>query len=115
MSRVKSGPQRRQKHNKILKEAKGFRGTRSRLIKRAKEAVKRKGEHEFAGRRIRRRDMRTLWISRLNAALEQRGIAYNRFISQLKTKKVEIDRKQLSELAINYPEVFNKVVEFVTK
>jgi large subunit ribosomal protein L20 len=93
--------------------------TRSTLFKRAQEAVLRAGEHAFAGRRIRRRDMRTLWISRINSALSNYGLQYSRFISGLKKAKIELDRKSLSEMAIHNPnhfaEVVNKVKESFKK
>jgi large subunit ribosomal protein L20 len=110
MPRVKGGPRGHRKHVKILKLAKGFRGTRSKLFKRANEAVVRAGEHAFAGRRIRRRDMRKLWITRINSALYTKDISYSKFIAGLKKASIELDRKTLAEMAVNDAVGFDKVV-----
>lgn len=110
MPRVKGGPRARKKHKKILKLAKGYRGSRSKLYKRANEAVLRSGEHAFAGRKKRRRDLRRLWIIRINAALSHHDVSYNKFINSLKLSGIELDRKILSELAINDPKAFEQVV-----
>jgi len=115
MSRVKGGFRTNRKHKKILKLAKGYRGTRSKLIKRAHEAVLRAGEHSFEGRRKRPGDMRQLWISRINSALRKHEIMYSRFIAGLKKSKIELNRKMLSELAMNDPRSFSAVVEKVKK
>jgi len=113
MPRVKGGPRARKKHKKILKLAKGYRGTRSKLYKRAHEAVLRAGEHAFHGRRKRRRDFRRLWIIRLNAALSQHDIKYNVFINKMKNSGVELNRKMLSEMAIKEPKGFEQVLQTV--
>jgi len=115
MPRVKGGFRTRRKHNKILSLTKGYRMTRNRLYKRAAEAVVKAGEMAFHGRKKRRRDFRRLWISRLNGALSQFNISYSRFINMLKTAKVELDRKSLSELAIRDPQAFEAVVKTVNK
>ena len=112
MSRVKV-VLNQQKHKKILKLAKGYRGTRSKLVKRAHEAVLRAGEHSFEGRRKRPGDMRQLWISRINSALRKHEIMYSRFIAGLKKSKIELNRKMLSEIAINDPKAFDEIVEKV--
>lgn len=113
MSRVKGGPRAHQRHKKIIAKASGYRMTRNRLFKRAAEAVKRAGEHSFAGRRQRRRDFRRLWIARINGALTGKDINYSRFIAGLKKANIELDRKTLAEMAVNDKEAFNKVVEMV--
>lgn len=113
MPRVKTGPQRRRKHKKILKATKGYRGTRSKLIKRAKEAYLRAGEHAFAGRRIRKRDARRLWIQKINAALTPHELKYSEFIKLLKNKSIELDRKVLSEIAKDDPKTFEHIVKKV--
>lgn len=113
MTRVKGGPRGHRKHNKVLQAAKGYRGSRSKLFKKAQEAVLRAGEHAFAGRRKRRRDFRRLWIARINAALAQHDIKYSRFIAGLKNANIELDRKMLSELAINDPKAFDEIVSKV--
>lgn len=111
--RVKTGTVRRQHHKKVLKAAKGFWMTRHKRYKVAHQAVMHAGNYAYEGRRIRRRDMRKLWIIRLNAALRPFEIRYSTFIKLLKDKKVEINRKMLSELAIHDPAAFKAVVEAV--
>jgi large subunit ribosomal protein L20 len=113
MPRVKGGPQGHQKHKKIIKQAKGFRGTRNRLYKRAAEAVVRAGEHAFAGRKQKRRDLRRLWIARINGALTQYKVKYSRFIDALKKAEITLDRKTLSEMAISDPKAFGEIVNKV--
>lgn len=113
MTRVKGGPRGHRKHIKIIALAKGYRGTRHYHFKRATEAVVRAGEHAFAGRRQRRRDFRKLWIIRINAALNEQGIKYSRFMDALKKSNIELDRKNLAEMAVNDAESFNKVIEKV--
>ncbi len=113
MTRVKGGPRGHRRHIKILSLAKGYRGTRNRLYKRAAEAVIRAGEHAFAGRRQRRRDLRRLWITRINGALTDHNIRYSTFINGLKKANIELDRKALSEMAVNDANGFKTVVEKV--
>ncbi len=113
MPRVTAGVRRRRRHKKVIKLAKGYRGTRSKLFGRAHEAIVRAGEHAFAGRRLRRRDMRRLWIARINGALTEHGINYSRFIKGLHDAKIDLNRKVLSEMAINDPAGFKTVVEKV--
>jgi len=110
MPRVKGGPRAHRKHKKVLKLAKGYRGTRSKLYKRANEAVIRAGEHAFAGRKKKKRDLRKLWITRINAALTPHDINYSRFIHGLKEAHIELDRKILAELAVKDPKAFEQVV-----
>lgn len=99
MTRVKRGVTTHNRHKKILKLAKGYRMTRHKLYKVAKEAVLHAGEYAYTGRKDRKRDMRRQWIVRLNAALSPFHIKYSHFIHLLKTKKIEIDRKILSHIA----------------
>ena len=115
MTRVRGGPRAHKRHKKILKAAKGYRGTRSKLFKRAHEAVLRAGEHAFAGRKKRKRDMRRLWITRISGALSDKGINYSRFIKGLKDANIDLNRKMLSEMAINDPSSFDKIVDTVKK
>jgi len=110
MPRVKSGPRGHRKHIKIIKMAKGFRGTRSKLFRRANEGVIRAGEHAFAGRRKRRRDLRRLWIARINAGLNGSEISYSKFVNLLKLANIQVDRKILAELAVNDRQAFEQVV-----
>jgi large subunit ribosomal protein L20 len=113
--RVKTGTVRRAAHKKILKAAKGFWMTRHKRFKVAHEAVMHAGQYAFVGRRIRRRDMRQLWITRLNAALKPFEIKYSAFIKMMKNKNVELNRKMLSEIAINDKTTFKSVVDFIKK
>jgi len=111
MPRVKYGAARHRKKVRILKAAKGYRGARSKLFRTAKEAVMRAGATAYAHRRARKRDFRSLWILRLNAACRERGIAYSRFIFGLKSASVAINRKMLSEIAIVDPDGFSAIVD----
>lgn len=110
MPRVKGGARAHQRHNKVLKLAKGYRGTRSKLYRRANEAVLRAGEHAFKGRKEKKRDFRQQWITRLNAALTPFEISYSRFIKGLKDSNITLNRKMLSEIAIRDPKGFGSVV-----
>ncbi|MEY2742907.1 MAG: hypothetical protein RIS21_1278 [Planctomycetota bacterium] len=109
--RATNSPARKKRHNKVFKAAKGYRGGRGRLYRTAKEAVRRAGKYAFRDRRAKKREYRSLWIIRLNAACRAAGIAYSRFINGLKKAEVTLDRKQLSELAIHDPAAFARLVE----
>lgn len=109
MSRVKRGTVSKRRHNKVLKLTKGFRLGRSTTIKQAKEALLHAGKYAFAGRKLRKRDMRRLWIVQLGNAVRAEGNSYSRFIAQMKTKGITLDRKILADLAVNKPEEFKKV------
>lgn len=111
--RVKVGTVRRAAHKKVLKMAKGFWMTRHKRFKVAHEAVMHAGRYAYEGRRLRRRDMRQVWIVRLNGALKPFEIKYSRFIKALSDKNVILNRKMLSELAIHDPHAFKAVVESV--
>lgn len=111
--RVKSIARRR--HKKIKDAAKGFRQARRRRVKAAKEALMHAGQYAYIGRKDRKGDMRALWITRLSAAVKQRGLSYSKFIAGLKKEKIELDRKILSDIAITDPETFDKIVEEVKK
>lgn len=113
MVRVKSGIQTKRKHKKVLKLAKGYWMTRHKQFQKAKEAVLHAGEYAFAGRKHKKRDFRKLWIIRLNAAVRNLGLTYSQLINKLNGKKVSLDRKILSKLALDYPKVFEKIVEKV--
>lgn len=110
MARVKRGVTSHRRHKKLHKLTKGFRGGRGKLVREAKSALLHAGEYAFAGRKLRKRDMRRLWITQLNAAVREEGMSYSKFISALKMKKILLDRKILSDLAVNHPEDFKKVV-----
>jgi|SRR3989344_6839403 len=115
MPRVKTGFTRRRRHKKILDKNKGYWGSRSKLYRIAHEAYVRAGEHAFKGRKERKRDFKRLWIQRINAGLSEVGIKYNIFMAKMKKSKIELNRKMLSELAVNDFETFKKVVEKVNK
>ncbi len=111
--RVKTGFTRKRRHNKVLDRTKGFRMTKGRLYKVSKEADLHAGQYAFAGRKLKRRDLRTLWIQRINAALTGHDLSYSRFFDSLKKNQVEIDRKILAHLAIEKPDIFNQIVKTV--
>ncbi|RAP33308.1 50S ribosomal protein L20 [Candidatus Marinamargulisbacteria bacterium SCGC AG-439-L15] len=113
MARVKRGNVARKKRKKILKLAKGFTGSLSKLYRQAKPAVFRALTYAYRDRRQRKRDFRRLWITRLNAALRPQGVSYSVFVNQLKKKSVGLNRKSLASLAYENPDVFNEVVKFV--
>ena len=109
--RVKTGTVRHAGHKKILQQAKGFWMTRHKRYKVAKEAVMHAGQYAYEGRRIRKRDIRQVWIVRINAALKPFEISYSKFIKALKDKKIDLNRKMLSEIAINDTNTFKTIVE----
>ncbi len=111
MVRIKGGVRTHRRHKKVLKLAKGYWMTRHKQFKKAKEAVLHAGEYAFKGRKLRKRDFRQLWIIRMNAALRNLGTKYSVFIKKLKDNKIQLDRKILSQLAVEHPEVFKKIVE----
>ena len=111
MVRVKGGPAARNRHKKVIKEAKGFRGKRNSVYRLAKQAVMKAGTNAYVGRKQKKRDMRQLWISRISTALRLQGVNYSQTKNKWLHARMEIDRKNLAELAVNYPKVFTKVVE----
>lgn len=110
MARVKRGTISRSKHKKVLKLTKGFRGTKSRLIKVATEAALHADQYAYHGRKLRKRDFRSLWITRISEATKQEGISYSVFMNKLKKANIELDRKVLSDLIQNDPNAFKEVV-----
>ncbi len=115
MVRIKAGVQTRRKHKRVLKLAKGYWMTRHKQFKKAKEAVLHAGEYAFRGRKEKKRNFRALWIVRINAALRSLGLTYSKFIPLLNKKKIEIDRKILAKIAVDYPAAFEKIVKEVQK
>jgi large subunit ribosomal protein L20 len=113
MARVKRGVTGHAKHKKVLKAAKGYYGRRKNTIRIAKQAVEKAGQYAFRDRKRRKRTFRALWIQRLNAAVREFGLTYSRFIDGLGKAGVTIDRKVLSDLAINEPAAFQAIVEKV--
>lgn len=106
--RVKSPAQIR--HRKLLRRAKGYRMTKHRLVKAASEAVLHAGQYAYAGRKLRKRQLRSLWITRLNIALHAHGLKYSSFISGLKKAKITLDRKILSDIAATDPKTFKEIL-----
>ncbi len=109
--RVKGGITSKARKKKVIKRAKGFRGTRNNLFRRANEANMRAGRHAYIGRKRKKRDYRSLWITRINAAVREHGMSYSRFIHALKEANIDLDRKILAELAVNNKEEFAKLIE----
>ncbi len=109
--RVKTGIVRRRRHKKILKMVKGQRGPRSRVFRRANEAWLKSMWYAYRDRRTRKRDLRRLWIMRINAAARQHGLTYSRLIHALKQADIRINRKMLADLAVRNPEAFKAVVD----
>lgn len=111
MARVKNGAVTKARHKKVLKQAKGYFGSKHRLYKTAKEQLMHSGQYAFRDRKQKKRDFRKLWITRINAACRQNDISYSRFIEGLTKAGVEINRKMLSEIAINDPKAFSELVK----
>ena len=106
MPRVKRGSAAHKRHKRILRQAKGYYGTRSRLIKTAREAVERGWKYSYRDRKQRKRQFRILWIARINAAVREHGLSYSRFMHGLSEAGVEVDRKNLADLAVSDPQAF---------
>ena len=111
MPRAVSGPVTRHRRKKILKQAKGFRGTKSKQFKKAKETLERALKYAYRDRRVKKREFRKLWIVRINAAVRADGLTYSRFILGLKKANINLDRKILADLAVNDPESFKIIIE----
>lgn len=111
--RVKRGIVSRRKHNKLAKLTRGYRGTKHRLVKTAKEALLHAGAYAYHGRKLKKRDIRSLWIVRIGEAAKKEGISYSRLMDKLKKDKIELDRKILADLVVNDPETFKKIVASV--
>ncbi|MBF0265883.1 MAG: 50S ribosomal protein L20 [Gammaproteobacteria bacterium] len=111
MARVKRGVQARARHKKVIKQAKGYSGRRKNVYRVAKQAVTKAGQYAYRDRRQRKRQFRQLWIARINAGARELGMSYSRLIDGLTKASIEVDRKVLSELAINNKEAFAALVE----
>jgi large subunit ribosomal protein L20 len=111
MPRVKRGVQARARHKKVLKQAKGYYGARSRVFRVANQAVIKAGQYAYRDRRQRKRQFRQLWITRINAAARLNGLSYSRFINGLKKASIEIDRKVLADIAIHDQNAFAVLAE----
>jgi large subunit ribosomal protein L20 len=114
MARVKGGLNAKKKHKRVLKLAKGYRGARSKQYRVAKQSVMRALTSAFAGRKERKRQFRTLWIARINAAARLNGLSYSKFMYGLKLAQVNVNRKMLAELAVNDADGFKSLVEVAT-
>lgn len=113
MPRAKRGFKARRRRNRVLKQAKGFRGGQSKLFRTAKERVNRALRFSYVGRKLRKRDFRALWIARLNAAVRPFGLSYSRFMHGLAEMGIDLNRKVLSEMAIHEPKSFEELVNQV--
>jgi large subunit ribosomal protein L20 len=111
MPRVKRGVAARKRRNRILREARGYYGARSRLHKTAREAVEKGWKYAYRDRKQRKRQFRALWITRVNAAARQHGLSYSRLMSGLRQAGVEVDRKMLAQLAVSDPKAFADLAE----
>ncbi|PJA46440.1 50S ribosomal protein L20 [Candidatus Uhrbacteria bacterium CG_4_9_14_3_um_filter_36_7] len=115
MPRVKRGMQHTKRRKNLLRKAKGYMWGRKSKLRLARIAVLKAGVYAYRDRRVKKRDFRRLWQVRINAAVRPEGLSYSRFIALLKEKKIALDRKILSNLAVKHPVVFHQIVEFVKK
>ena len=115
MARVKRGVTSRAKHKKVLKAVKGQWGRRKNTIRVARQAMEKAMQYAYRDRRNKKRDFKSLWIQRINAACRENGTTYSRFINGLKISGIEVDRKNLADLAVNDPEAFNALVDIASK
>ena len=115
MARIKRGTVSRRKHNKLLGLTKGYRGTKSKLVKVAKEAALHAGQYAYNGRKQKKQDFRTLWITRIGEAVKKEGLSYSVFINKLHKTNIELDRKILSSLVVEDPQTFKQIVEKIKK
>ena len=111
MARVKRGVVAKARHKKVLRQAKGYYGARSRTFKVAKQAVIKAGQYAYRDRRQRKRQFRALWITRINAAARLHGLSYSRLINGLKRADIQVDRKVLADIAVHDPEAFGAIAE----
>ncbi|PHV70874.1 50S ribosomal protein L20 [Sporanaerobium hydrogeniformans] len=111
MARVKGGISTKKRRNRVLKLAKGYRGAKSKQFRTAKQAVMKSLNYAYTGRKLRKREFRTLWIARINAAARLNGLSYSRFMNGLKNANVNINRKMLADLAITDAKAFTQLVE----
>lgn len=115
MARVKRGVMVRKRHNKLLKQAKGYQGSRSRRIRTARQTLMKALSYAYRDRRNKKRDFRRLWIIRINAAARLNGLSYSKLMSGLKTVGIDLDRKVLADMAVRDPAAFSSVVEQVRR
>ena len=115
MSRVKRGTVTKQRHKRLLKQTKGFWGQRKNVFKRAKETLFRALKFAYKSRRLKKRDFRALFIARINAACKNNGVSYSKFINNLKTSSIMLNRKMLSQIAIFEPQAFSQLVKMAQR
>lgn len=115
MSRVKRGPIPRRRHKRVFKQCEGFYGSRKNRFREAVKVLRKSWQYAYVGRKQRKRDMRALWITRINAACRANGTSYSRFMHALKLQAVEIDRKVLADLAVGNPEAFKELAGLAAK
>ena len=115
MPRVKRGVTARARHKKVIALATGYRGRRKNVYRIAKQAVMKAGQYAYRDRRNKKRDLRALWITRINAAARQEGTTYGKLIAGMKANNIEVNRKILAEIAVNDPVAFKKIVQAATK
>ena len=115
MARVKRGVTSHRKHKKLRELTKGHRGGRSKLTKEAKQSALHAGQYAFAGRKLRKRDFRKMWIVQLGNAVRAEGVSYSKFIAALRAQKINLDRKVLAEIAVKHAEDFKKIVSEAVK
>jgi large subunit ribosomal protein L20 len=113
MPRVKRGTTARARHKKVFKQTKGFRGRRKNVYRVAKQALMKAGQYAYRDRRVRKREFRSLWIARINAAVRELGMSYSTFMAGLKRANIEIDRKVLADLAVSDKAAFNQIASQV--
>lgn len=111
MTRVKGGIKSHRKHKKVLTLAKGFWRKHGSTIRKAKETLLHADQYSYVGRKAKKRDFRTLWIMRINAAVRENGMTYSAFIKKMSDKKIEIDRKIMAQVAVEYPKTFTKMID----
>ncbi|NLI90225.1 MAG: 50S ribosomal protein L20 [Epulopiscium sp.] len=111
MARVKGGTNSKKRHNRVLKLSKGYRGAKSKQYKTANQAVMKSLDYAYVGRKLRKREFRRLWITRINAAARLNGMTYSRFMNGLKVANININRKMLADLAVNDAKAFSELVE----
>ena len=115
MTRIKRGVITKKRHKKLLKQTKGYWGQRKNVFRRAKETLLRAMQYAYIGRKLKKRDFRSLFITRINAALEEYNLSYSKFINLLKLHNIKLNRKMLSQLAIFEPKAFKELVSLVQK
>lgn len=111
MARVKGGTNSKKRHNRVLKLSKGYRGAKSKQFKTANQAVMKSLDYAYVGRKLRKREFRRLWITRINAAARLNGMTYSRFMNGLKVANININRKMLADLAVNDAKAFSELVQ----